>query len=94
MNKAELVVAAAAKLDGDLTQKDVRRSLDAAMTVITEALACDDKVVLVGFGTFSAQMRKEREGRNPSTGAVISIPARKMPKFAPGKELKQAVAGE
>ncbi|MBM3451208.1 MAG: HU family DNA-binding protein, partial [Armatimonadetes bacterium] len=51
----------------------------------------NDKVTLVGFGTFSVRKRAAREGRNPQTGAKLRIPARKVPAFSAGKELKTAV---
>ncbi|MEM2936709.1 MAG: HU family DNA-binding protein, partial [Candidatus Bathyarchaeia archaeon] len=56
------------------------------------ALKKKDKVTLVGFGTFSVLQRKARKGRNPRTGKEINIPAKKVPKFTAGKELKDAVA--
>lgn len=92
MNKAQLVAAAAAKIGDDLSQKDVRRCLDALTEVITEAIADKDKVTLVGFGTFDAKLRQAREGRNPSNGLPLTIPEKMMPRFTPGKELKEAVA--
>jgi DNA-binding protein HU-beta len=89
MNKSELVEAAAFK--AEMTKKDVNTVLDALLATITEAVAANDKVTLVGFGTFEAKMRQAREGRNPSSGQAITIPARMMPKFSAGKALKDAV---
>lgn len=89
MNKGELVSAIAAK--ASLTKKDIDTVLGAGMEVIMEAVAAGEKVVLVGFGTFQPKERKAREGRNPSTGAPIKIPAARVPGFAPGKEFKDKV---
>lgn len=69
-------------------------ALDALLEAITEAIAGNDKVTLVGFGTFEAKLRQAREGRNPSSGESITIPSRMMPKFSPGKALKDAVEAE
>jgi DNA-binding protein HU-beta len=59
--------------------------------VITKTLKKKGKVTLVGFGTFSVSKRAARKGRNPRTGKEIKIPAKNVPKFSPGKELKTAV---
>jgi len=92
MNKSQLVDAAAQK--ASMTKKDVNMALDALLEAITEAIAGNDKVTLVGFGTFEAKLRQAREGRNPSSGESITIPSRMMPKFSPGKALKDAVEAE
>ena len=68
-------------------------TVNAMVTAISDALAKSDKVTLVGFGTFQVRERAAREGRNPRTGGVLKIPARKAPAFAAGKGLKEAVAG-
>jgi len=91
MNKAELVSAAAEK--AGLSKKDAEAALNAALEAITEALAQDDKVQLVGFGSFETKLRAARTGRNPRTGEAIKIPASKLPVFKPGKALKDAVEG-
>ena len=92
MNKAELIAAAAEK--ANLSKKDTEMAVNAAIDVITEALADCEKVQLVGFGAFEVKARAERIGRNPKTKEEIKIPASKVPVFKAGKALKDAVAGE
>lgn len=89
MNKAELVEAMA-KITG-ATKADTEKSLDAFIDVVSKNIKKKDGVKLVGFGTFSVSNRKARMGRNPQTGEEIQIPARKVPVFRPGKELKESV---
>ena len=90
MNKAELIIAAAEK--AGLTKKDTEAAITAAIAVITENLAQDEKVQLVGFGSFEVKARAERIGRNPKTKEQIKIPASKVPVFKAGKALKDAIA--
>ena len=85
MNKSELINAIAEK--GQLTKADAKRALEAAIEAIAESLAKDDKVTLVGFGTFSVANKEDRSGRNPRTNEAIVIPARKAIKFKAGSEL-------
>ena len=89
MNKKELIskIAEAA----GLKKNDAERALKAFEDAVMEAVKAGDKVTLVGFGTFSVSERKERKGRNPQTGAEITIPAKKSPKFVAGKIFKEAV---
>lgn len=90
MNKSELVSSIAEK--SSLTKKDAESALNAFMKTIEEALVSEDKVQLVGFGTFEVRERKAREGRNPrNPEEVIQIPASKAPVFKAGKSLKEAV---
>lgn len=89
MNKGELVDQIAAK--ADVTKKDADSVLTAMLEVILEAVASGDKVTLVGFGTFEARDRQAREGRNPSTGKPIQIPATRVPAFSAGKVFKEKV---
>ncbi|MGE0455443.1 MAG: HU family DNA-binding protein [Vicinamibacteria bacterium] len=89
MNKAEMIAGIAE--DTGLTKADVGRCLDSLVEQVTRTLKKGDRVALVGFGTFGVSKRKARAGRNPQTGAVIRIAARRVPRFAPGKELKAAV---
>ena len=89
MNKAELVEKVAGEVG--LTKKDVNNVVDAVTSAITDSLAGGEKVTLVGFGTFQVQKRKARQGVNPQTGQKISIPAKDVPKFKPGRSLKEAV---
>lgn len=90
MNKAELITAAAEK--ANLSKKDTEAAITAALEIITEALTKDEKVQLVGFGSFETKNRAARIGRNPRTKEQIEIPASKLPVFKPGKALKDAIA--
>ncbi|MFQ5834836.1 MAG: HU family DNA-binding protein [bacterium] len=90
MNKAELVETVAAEVG--LTKKDANNVVDAMTSAITSSLARGEKVTLVGFGTFQVQRRKARQGVNPQTRSRISIPAKDVPKFKPGRSLREAVA--
>ncbi len=89
MNKTELVAAIAEQTE--LSKKDAEKALKAFVDVVTEELQKGEKIQLVGFGTFEVTERAAREGRNPLTGATMSIPASKAPKFKAGKALKDAV---
>jgi DNA-binding protein HU-beta len=89
MNKADLVAAIAAKT-GE-TKKSAEESVNAFVSVITDALAKGDKVQLVGFGSFEVKKRAARKGRNPQTKEEIKIPASKAPVFKAGKALKDVV---
>jgi len=90
LNKSELISAVAEKTD--LTKKDAEKAVNALFKSIEEALARNDKVQLVGFGTFEIKERAARVGRNPRTGEEIKIPATRVPSFKAGKALKEAVA--
>jgi DNA-binding protein HU-beta len=74
-----------------MTKKDSGTALDATLEIISDALAKGDSVGLIGFGTFEVRDRKARSGRNPQTGEPIEIPAKKVPAFKPGKQLREAV---
>jgi len=89
MNKTELIAAIAEK--AEISKKDSEKALKAFIDVVTEALKNDDKVQLVGFGTFEVSKRAAREGRNPQTGKTMKIAACKAPKFKAGKALKDAI---
>ena len=89
MTKDELVAKAAQ--EAEIPKVKAAKVLESVINSITEALSNGDKVSLVGFGTFSVAKRAAREGRNPATGAPIQIPAANIPKFKPGKKLKDAV---
>jgi DNA-binding protein HU-beta len=89
MNKAELIEAVSKVTE--MTKADTERNLDAFIDVISKNIKKKDGVKLVGFGTFAVSARKARVGRNPQTGEEIQIPARKVPVFRPGKELKETV---
>ena len=85
MNKSELIDAIAA--GADISKASAGRALDSALDAVTGALKNGDQVSLVGFGTYSVKHRAARSGRNPQTGAVIKIKAKKVAKFKAGKEL-------
>ncbi len=89
MNKTELVNAIAEK--AELTKAEAKRALDATIDAIAESLAADDKVTLVGFGTFSVAKKEARTGINPRTKQTITIEARKAVKFKAGSELNDKV---
>lgn len=91
MNKTELIAAVAEK--AGITKKDAEGAVAAVIDSITEALVNNDKVQLVGFGTFEVRERNARTGRDPRTNQVIDIPASKAPAFKAGKPLKDAVNG-
>jgi len=89
MNKPELVASVAEK--AELTKKDAEKAVNAIFASVEEALANNENVQLIGFGAFEVKAREERKGRNPQTGAEITIPASKNPVFKAGKGLKDAV---
>ena len=89
MNKSDLI-AAIAEL-ANLTKADAGRALDGLTKTIESTLQAGDTVALVGFGTFEIKERAEGIGRNPKTGAAITIAAAKIPSFKAGKNLKDAV---
>jgi DNA-binding protein HU-beta len=85
MNKAELISKLAD--DAGITKTQANATLDSFIEAVTVTLKKGGKVTLVGFGTFSVSKRAARNGRNPQTGAVIKIKAKKVAKFKAGKEL-------
>ena len=85
MNKAELINKIAD--DEGITKTQANASLDSFIEAVTKTLKGGGKVTLVGFGTFSVSKRAARNGRNPQTGEVIKIKARKVARFKAGKEL-------
>ncbi len=89
MTKAELVedVAEAA----ELTKKDAERLVEIVFESIIETLNQGEKIELRGFGSFRVRERGARRGRNPKTGDPVSIPAKRVPYFKPGKELKELI---
>ncbi|MFL0404940.1 HU family DNA-binding protein [Bacillus nitratireducens] len=89
MNKTELTKMVAEKTE--LTQKDAAAATQAVLDAITNALANEEKVQILGFGTFEVRERSARTGRNPQTGEAMQIAASKVPAFKAGKELKVAV---
>lgn len=89
MTKAELIDVVAQK--ANLTGKAAREAVATMLNTIRDSLKRGEKVVLTGFGTFMVRSRAQRKGRNPRTGEVINIPARKTPGFTAGKALKKAI---
>ena len=88
MNKGDLISKVSEVLG---SKKDAKAAVDCTIQTITEALSGNDSVTLVGFGTFKTVNRKARKGRNPQTGKEINIAEKNIPKFVPGKALKDAV---
>ena len=88
MNKSDLVEEVA---KGTCSKKEAVAAVDATFAAIQKALKKGNSVTLVGFGTFDVKKRKARTGRNPQTGAVLKIAAKKVPVFKAGKGLKDAV---
>jgi len=88
MNKSDLIKKVSEVLN---SKKKAQAAVDSIIKAITEALSSNDSVALVRFGTFKIANRKAKKGRNPQTGKEINIPAKKAPKFVPGKALKDAV---
>jgi DNA-binding protein HU-beta len=89
VNKSELIDAIAKH--ADISKAAAGRALEATVGAIRVALKKGDVVTLVGFGSFHVGKRTARQGRNPRTGAAIKIRAAKVPKFRPGKALKDAI---
>jgi DNA-binding protein HU-beta len=85
MNKAELI--AKISEDADISKTQANAALDSFIGAVTKTLKGNGKVTLVGFGTFSVSKRAARNGRNPQTGEVIKIKAKKVARFKAGKEL-------
>ena len=89
MNKSELIEKIAA--NAGLTKADSKKALDATLAAIKDALAADEKVAIVRFGTFAVSERPAREGINPATKEKIQIAAKKVAKFKAGAELNAAL---
>ena len=90
MNKTELVAAIAER--AEISKKDSEKAVKAFIDVVTEELKKEEKVQLVGFGTFEVRVRKGREkARNPKTGEVVAVDKHGVAIFRPGKELKDFV---
>ena len=89
LNKGELTKKVAQKTG--LSQKDSEKAINAVLENISDALSRNEKVQMVGFGTFETRKRSPRTGRNPATGKEMKIPATTVPAFKPGKQLKEKV---
>lgn len=86
MNKDDLVQAVAERTHAP--RKTAEAVVNATLDSISEALENDDKVTIIGFGTFAVRERAEREGRNPRTGETITIESKRVPCFTAGKALR------
>ena len=91
MNKATLIDFVAAETS--MTKKDARSAIEAVIEGIVEGLSSDNKVALVGFGTFLLVDKKARTARNPKTGEAVEVPAKVVPKFSPSATLKEYFEG-
>ena len=89
MNKTDLMMAVAEK--AELSKKDADKAVNAMLDTIMETVALEEKVQIVGFGTFEVRNRSERQGRDPRTNSPITIPASRVPAFKVGKAFKNAV---
>jgi DNA-binding protein HU-beta len=89
VTKADFIDRVSSK--SGLSKRDATKAVDAFLDSITEALRGGDSVSFTGFGKFSPQHRKERQGVNPRTGQRVTIPAARVPKFSAGSSLKQAL---
>ena len=88
MNKGDLINEVSVVMN---SKKEAQTAVDAVFSTISSALKKGESVTLVGFGTFKVAERKARTGRNPQTGKEMKIEAKSVPKFVPGKALKDAV---
>ena len=89
MNKDDLINKIASNLD--MKKTEARAAVDSVISNIVDSLKNGKEVRLVGFGTFLVSKREARTGRNPRTGETIQIPAKKVPKFRAGKDLKNSI---
>lgn len=92
MNKTELVEIVAA--EAEISKVAADRALAAVLDAVVKSVAKGENVTLIGFGTFKAQKRAARMGKNPKTGAVLKIAATIVPRFSAGTKFKAAVAGK
>ena len=90
MTKSQLVEAVASRLD-KVSKKDIETIVDLMFNTMSEELAGRGRVEIRGFGSFTVRVREAREGRNPKTGAKVSVPRKVVPFFQVGKELKERV---
>ncbi len=89
MNKADLIEKIFAEQGPKVSKAQAARALESVISGITASLVRNERVTISGFGTFSSSKRKARVGRNPQTGEPINIPARRVARFTPGKELRR-----
>lgn len=92
MNKTELISAVADK--AGISKKDADKAVNAMFDTVVESVAKDERVQIVGFGTFELHSRSARQGRDPRTNTPITIPASRVPAFKAGKAFKDATASK
>ena len=90
MTKAELIERVSEKIQG-LTKRQTEVIVNSVFNSIKESLAKGNKIEIRGFGSFRIRQRRQRDGRNPKTGVSLSVPAKRVPFFKAGKELKEMV---
>lgn len=90
MTKSELVERIA-RLQGQLSVRDIELAVKALLEQMTQTLAEGRRIEVRGFGSFSISHRAARTGRNPKTGEPVELPAKQVPHFKPGKELRERV---
>jgi DNA-binding protein HU-beta len=88
MNKQELITALMTKVKNPITHADMERIVNGMMDTIKNEVAAGNSVQLAGFGTFESRERAARTARNPQTGESMTVPAKKVPAFKPGKAFK------
>jgi DNA-binding protein HU-beta len=89
MTKAELIAQVAG--EAQIRKVDAEKAINSLIRIVSQTLKGKGRLALAGFGTFAVAQRKAREGRNPQTGTPIKIPATRVVKFKPGKQLKDLV---
>ena len=89
MTKADLVEKVS--IEAEMTKKDAEQLVEIVFDSIVGSLNKGEKIELRGFGSFRVRERNARKGRNPKTGAAVSIPAKRVAYFKPGKELKELI---
>ena len=96
MNRTELVEAVIGRVKSDdvVSKSQVERIVVATFEAIKDAVADGDNVVIAHFGTFKTVDRKATTAKNPRTGEEVAVPAKTVPKFTPGENFKNAVAGK
>lgn len=92
MTRSQLIARLAADSHfAQLTAKDAELSVKAILDALSEALAKGNRIEIRGFGSFALNYRPPRQGRNPMTGETVPVPAKRVPHFTPGKELRERV---
>jgi integration host factor subunit beta len=90
MNRADLIDRLAARA-ATLTTKDAELSVSVILDSFSNAIACGDRIEIRGFGSFALSYRPPRQSRNPASGDPVQVPAKYLPKFKVGKELRERV---